>query len=278
MGPEDLVDLVDPFALLVQVDTRIWEASYRMGRSRRVCAGVYDKDPSEDLGLYVTARTIAREIFEISEEGIVVVEKGRISWILEKPVGSIASRARRTGRGAPAWKALREILESDCIIVDDEEGRPVGMVTEDSSIRVLAKMIPEDLTAGDAASRPVETIDPEAPLLEAIGVMVQRGFRRLVLSSGEEPVGIITILDVIQWISDSHREGKLDEALVGGSVQSMGYEKPLVIQATASLASAARKLVETRSRCVLVVGEEGLGILTEKDLVRTLAEILRPRP
>lgn len=273
---KDLIDLVDPFAPAVNATAKAWEAAVKMSRMRRQCAAVFNKDPSGDLGLYITAKRVAKELFELSEEGLVVVERGRISWVLDRNAIEISDRIRVIKIFSSLYEAVRYIYSDECLSVADESENPVGLITEDSLIRVLARIIPPEMRAGDIASSPIETIDLEAPLLEAIGVMVQRGFRRLVVSDGGKPVGVVIMLDVVSKVSEAHIKGNPDEALIGKSITEIGYEEPLLVPEDTSLISLAKRLLNTRSKCVLVGTPESLvGIVTEKDIIRVIMDLVK---
>jgi signal-transduction protein with cAMP-binding, CBS, and nucleotidyltransferase domain len=273
---ENLTDLVDPFVPAASATTKVWETAIKMNRLRRPCAVVFNKDPSGDLGLYVTARRVARELFELSEEGLVVVERGRISWILDRNVIEISDKIRNIPISSKLYEVVNGIYSDECLSLTDDSGNPVGCITEDSLIRVLVRTIPSELRAGDVASSPIETIDLEAPLLEAIGVMVQRGFRRLVVSDKGIVIGVVVMLDIISKVSEAHIKGNPDEVLIGKSISGIGYEEPLFVPEDTSLVSLAKKLLNTRSKCVLVGSPESpAGIITEKDIIRVIMDSLK---
>jgi len=273
----DLVDLIDPFVPAVSKDAKVWEAVVRMGRLRKYCAVLFEKDPAGDTGLYVTVKRIAREIFELSEEGIVLVERGRISWALDKSVSEVSMNMEMLNLSSYIARAVDGVYSGECVSVVDDRGDVLGIISEDSLIRVLLRAVPQDLRASDIASKPVEFADLEAPLLEVIGVMVQRGFRRMVVASSGRVVGVVTMMDVIQRVSESHIEGDPESLLVGGSISSIGYEEPLFVSEDTSVVSLAKKLLATKSKCALV-GDPGAvsGIVTEKDVIRVIRGSIAP--
>ncbi len=267
----DLVDLVDPFAPAVSASTKLWEAAIRMSRLRRPCAVVFNRDPAGDLGLYITIRRIARELFELSEEGLVVVERGRFSWILDRNAIEFSDKVGSMALSSSLRDVVSRIYSDECVSLTEDSGGSVGFITEDSLIRVLIKAIPPDIRAVDVASSPVETIDLDAPLLEAIGVMVQKGFRRLVVSDRGRIVGVVVMLDIISKVSEAHMMGNPEGALIGKDISGAGYEEPLFVSENTSLISLAKKLLNTRSKCGLVGSPESpIGIVTEKDIIRII--------
>lgn len=269
----DLLDLIDPFVPAVSIETKVWEVAIKMSRVRRYCAILFSKDPTGDVGLYVTVKRIAREIFELSEEGIVLVERGRISWALDRRASDISMKIPNVKISSGFIDVAEAVYSGECIAVVSERGDPLGVISEDSLIKLMLKAIPQDLKASEIASKPVEVIDLEAPLLEAIGIMIQKGFRRLVITSGNKIVGIVTMLDIIHKVSEAHIKGDPETMLIGSGVSTIGYEEPVFVSEDTSVASLARKLLNTRSKCVLVGDMENLlGIITEKDLIRVIKE------
>ncbi|MEM4970418.1 MAG: CBS domain-containing protein [Sulfolobales archaeon] len=269
----DLLDLIDPFVPAVSLEAKVWEVAIKMSRVRRYCAILFNKDPSGDIGLYVTVKRIAREIFELSEEGIVLVERGKISWALDRRASDISMKIPSVKTTSRSIDVVDGIYSGECIAILSERGDPLGIVSEDSLIRLLLKAIPEDLRASEIASKPVEIIDLEAPLLEAIGIMIQRGFRRLVITSGNRVIGVITMLDIIHKVSEAHIRGDPEAMLVGSGISIIGYEEPIFVSEDTTVVSLAKKLLNTKSKCVLVGDMENLiGIITEKDLIRVIRE------
>jgi len=267
----DLIDIIDPFVPAVSKDAKVWEAAIRMGRLKKYCAILFEKDPAGDMGLYTTVKRIAREIFELSEEGIVLVERGRISWALDKSVSEVSMNIEMLDLTAELVRAVDGVYSGDCVSVVDDRGDVLGIISEDSLIRVLLRFVPQDLRASEIASKPVEVVDYEAPLLEVIGVMVQKGFRRIVVTREGKVVGVVTMMDVIQRVSESHVEGDPESILVGGSVSSIGYEEPLFVSEDTSASKVAKKLLATGSKCAIVGEPKNIsGIVTEKDVIRVI--------
>lgn len=87
-----------------------------------------------------------------------------------------------------------------CVIVTDDYGRPIGIVTERDLIsRVMAKGLNGDeVTCREVMSTPLITIEPDAPLTTAMTKMVRNKIRRLVVLDRGRLVGIITEGDVLK--------------------------------------------------------------------------------
>jgi CBS domain-containing protein len=83
------------------------------------------------------------------------------------------------------------------VVLADEAGRPVGMITDrDLAITVLAGRGDTGAPAGNCATSPVVTGEPEMALEEAAGLMVGHRIRRLPVMEGDSLVGIVTLDDI----------------------------------------------------------------------------------
>ncbi|MFB6185197.1 MAG: cyclic nucleotide-binding/CBS domain-containing protein [Haloarculaceae archaeon] len=94
---------------------------------------------------------------------------------------------------------LREGAESVVVL---RGSHPVGVMTERD---VLAHLVdggePSRATVGDVMSESVPTVDPDRPLSAAADEMSAQSTKRLVVTDGDEPVGVITEHDVVTTAS-----------------------------------------------------------------------------
>jgi CBS domain-containing protein len=75
--------------------------------------------------------------------------------------------------------------------------RAVGFVTDrDLVLSVLADGRDPGSRAGDHASSPVITIEPDAEVDEGAQLMIRHGIRRLVVVDSGQPCGIVTLDDL----------------------------------------------------------------------------------
>ncbi len=81
-----------------------------------------------------------------------------------------------------------------------DKGVPVGVITErDIFRRVLGKGLkPESVKVKAAMTSPIITIEPDAPLGEAIRLMVEKEVRRIYVVEDGKIVGRITEADLFQ--------------------------------------------------------------------------------
>ncbi len=155
---------------------------------------------------------------------------------------------------------------SSIVIVDD--GRPVGIWTERDALRIDFTQ-PQTLGVAirEAMSAPVQTISSDAELSAASERFKSERIRHLlVVDDDGSMAGIISQTDVVRHQGLEHY---LNFRTVGSILRSetvrLGYEVPLV--------EAARQMRRARSDAVLVMLQDGdYGILTERDLVRLIAE------
>ena len=93
---------------------------------------------------------------------------------------------------ASVAKAMKRAGAGEAIVVQNEE--PIGIVTErDILFKVVANgRDPLSTQAQHVMSAPVEGIDEEANVADAIAKMSTLGVRRLVVRRGKKTVGLIT--------------------------------------------------------------------------------------
>jgi CBS domain-containing protein len=83
------------------------------------------------------------------------------------------------------------------VVLADDTGRPVGMVTDrDLTITVLAGPCETGAHAEECATAPVVTGDVDMALEEAAGLMAGHRIRRLPVMDGDVLVGIVTLDDI----------------------------------------------------------------------------------
>ncbi len=91
-------------------------------------------------------------------------------------------------------EAARVMKEPDVgSVLVGEKGKPIGIVTErDMLLKVLGEgRRPSEVKLKEIMSKPVISIDPRAPVREALELMAHHGFRRLLVMDDDKPVGLI---------------------------------------------------------------------------------------
>jgi CBS domain-containing protein len=83
------------------------------------------------------------------------------------------------------------------VVLVDDSGRPVGMVTDrDLAVSVLAEAGDPGAAVAGCATSPVVTGEPGMQLEEAAALMVSHKIRRLPVIDGADLVGIVTLDDI----------------------------------------------------------------------------------
>jgi len=94
---------------------------------------------------------------------------------------------------------LMDKNEVGCVIVISKQGKPLGIITErDMVVRILAKNTqPSKITAKEAMSSPLITIDPDVTLSEAARRMSRLNIRRLGVIYKGNIVGLVSSKDIL---------------------------------------------------------------------------------
>ena len=121
--------------------------------------------------------------------------------------GVIAEKGRQvytTARSATVAEAVREMNQKGvgALLVMDGS-RPVGIFTErDVLVRIVdADKDPMAVHVGDVMTRNPHTISPEMRVDEAMALMTERRFRHLPVIQEGELVGMLSIGDLMRWMT-----------------------------------------------------------------------------
>lgn len=85
-------------------------------------------------------------------------------------------------------------------VVVMEGNRAIGIVTERDVLRVAAAD-QTDQTVGSVMTSPVESIDVATPLATALTTMRERGYRHMPVTDHDNPVGVISLRDLMRVAS-----------------------------------------------------------------------------
>ena len=103
------------------------------------------------------------------------------------------------------------------LVILDEDNNPVGLVTERDLVRkVCINDLPTNrVTNKEIMSSPLITIDSESSATTATDLMLKNNVRHLLVIDNEskdnnQPIGIITPLDLVKNEEDTHDEGRKD--------------------------------------------------------------------
>jgi CBS domain-containing protein len=131
--------------------------------------------------------------------GIAVAEFGLRTRMLVKDVMSSPVITVDENETVDKVAQFMEMHRLGCIIVTDEDGRPLGIITErDLVTRVLARnKLSSKLIAKDVMTSPLITISPDETLSNAAKHMSRLNVRRLGVVYKGDLVGVISSKDVL---------------------------------------------------------------------------------
>lgn len=116
-------------------------------------------------------------------------------------------------------------------------------------------------------SQNVITIDPEASMAEAAGIMGEKHIGSLIVKKYETPVGIVTERDLLSKVLAMGRD-PVEEKVEA----SMSY--PLImIGSSAKIKEAAQMMIREKGRLAVFDGGKLVGVITASDLISSLPEV-----
>ncbi|MBM4146928.1 MAG: diguanylate cyclase [Nitrospira sp.] len=154
-----------------------------------------------------------------------------------------------------------------CVVVMQEK-KPLGILTERDIICLMGINIDFNSVNLQTVMRsPVIAVSEETEIPEAANLMVINSLRRLVVVDGEQKViGIVTQTDIIKNLSiDSFISFKKVEQIMNRNIISVDEKD--------RLSNAVSLMAKNRISCILVMkGKKPLGIITERDITKAIAE------
>jgi diguanylate cyclase (GGDEF)-like protein/PAS domain S-box-containing protein len=176
----------------------------------------------------------------------------------------------------PLATVAARMSEAGCSsMVVMEQGLPVGIWTERDALSVDFSR-PQEYArpVGELMSSPVKSVAASCSLQEVASRFLADGVRHyLVLDAAGQSLGMVSQTDIIL------NQG-VEHYLRLRQVSAVVQEGPVVLDAADSLREASRRMREAGSDAVLVQYPSGdeFGILTERDMVRCIAQCLSDRP
>lgn len=179
----------------------------------------------------------------------------KVADIMSRDVVALASD--QTIQAAARVMTKKQI---SCVLVHDKQ-ELVGILSQ-KDMMICSQTGDTSTTVCVSArmSQPVETVDPQTPVLYASMKMNERKIRRLPVISQGELVGIITQTDLVRAFESMNALRSVSEIMT---------TKVATISPRQTVAQAVDLMVKQNISSVLVVcHEKALGILTEKDVLR----------
>ena len=119
---------------------------------------------------------------------------------VNEPVSSYVQTPQMIDENESVQKAAKVMKSASTgSILVSRNGEPTGILTEwDILTRVVSEGKDVQTTrVKDVMSSPLQFIQAEAKVGEAISLMIQKGFRRLAVKSGDKMLGIISLPQVV---------------------------------------------------------------------------------
>ena len=156
------------------------------------------------------------------------------------------------------------------LAVTDRDGRVVGIISDfdllagewlSSDSESLNTM--RSLTAADLMSHPVDSVEIDVSLSDAVRVLIEKDVSRLLVTEGGKPIGIISLSDFVASIAGTEKAKR-------ETVSNVMSDAILVCRGKTPITSAARAMTSSGWRSVLVVDAKGkvLGVVSGKDLLK----------
>lgn len=240
----------------------------------------------------ITAEVSLRELvesFSREKHSCVVVVEGR------RPIGIVTERdlLRLFCAGYDEQRTVRAVMSAPLVtahhdlpfataqnmlsnrnvrhlVLVDESGLLFGVVTETDFRRHISYLLFQSIEHLSAITDASSTLlAPDVPLIRALEIMSSRRLDHLVIGRANRAEGIITERDVPRFMVEH-----VDIArITTGEVMS----HPLVsIPTQLPVVDAARRLIETNLRHLVVVDEQGLfaGVLSQHRMLERLSAVL----
>ncbi len=235
---------------------------------------------SSEYGI-ASLRDIGRAIFVEGETGIEILEYASLSAILLSPIKYFYSRRLIAVDKSQDIRGIVEKMYRENIgALPVVHGSIVeGIVSEKSLVRIMTTLYP-DTDICKYSTSPVESINEDEWVIEAAGTMLSKGFRRLLVNYGSEKsyAGIVTLYTILYNLAGILRNpsGYSSDVLKNylyTSVRDFSVRVP-VYKCPLRFGDAARYLLDSRVGAVLLLEDDKLSIYTERDVVRTLYEVI----
>jgi len=125
------------------------------------------------------------------------------------------------GPEASVWEAAKAMDNHNVgslLVVDGD--RPVGIFSERDLMRrvVVPGKDPKKVKVREVMSREVTVVEPDTRVKEAMAIMTERRCRHLPVVEGGKVVGLVSIGDLVRWISrDQEFQIRMLEQFITGS-------------------------------------------------------------
>jgi CBS domain-containing protein len=214
-------------------------------------------------------RYVDRSLAEIRERARLLTDGERLLYSLS--IADVAQSAVTTcGEQTPIQRAaqLMALAQSTAIIVQNLEGRAVGIVTDkDLTAKVVALGMPTDAAVSDIMSSPVASVEASEHIFVAMLEMLSRNIHHLLVTREGLPASILTYHDLLLLQGKSPltlmrhigQQHTLDELIAAQG--RTGELIPLLMREGARASHIVRIVAEMNDRVVVKIME-----LVEREL------------
>lgn len=220
----------------------------------------------------VSIKDIAKALFIEGEEGIEIIEAGSLDKVLKSPIKYYSSSPIISITSITSLNEVIELMRKRNIgyLPVIENGKVLGAIDE----RNLLKAIPDniDMSPCHVANWEPLTIDYEEEITVAVGLMLGKNAKQILVVKEKEIYGMTSILKILYYI---FTEPQLN-LLVKGSRKPLEQpvalvsENPWRIDCSYSLKEVASILFSERLGGVLIEDNGKFGIINDRDLIASL--------
>jgi signal-transduction protein with cAMP-binding, CBS, and nucleotidyltransferase domain len=118
----------------------------------------------------------------------------------------MSTKLETIGRYESAKEAAKKMLDKNIssLVVVDEEGRSIGIVTERDITRgVCTHDVPsKEYRIHHLMTSPLSTIEHNLSVEMAANLMIQNKVRHLIVKEGDKTVGIVTATNFIDYLNE----------------------------------------------------------------------------
>ncbi|ADP77041.1 putative signal transduction protein with CBS domains [Methanothermus fervidus DSM 2088] len=181
--------------------------------------------------------------------------------------------------------AVEKMLKHDvgALPVVDNENRVVGIVSERDFVFLMAGLINEEPVADYMTENPITTT-PGTPIESVSKIMVRNGVRRVPIvgekrktpkPESEKLIGIVTSTDILKFLGNSKAFDSLTSAsafeVLSRPVSEIMQKDVIKVSITDNLGKVYELMDKNNVGGLPVVEDDQLlGIITERDLLRTI--------
>ncbi len=179
------------------------------------------------------------------------------------------------------WAALKIMRENDigALPVIDEEGKLLGIFTERDVVEKIAPEIDWSGHTSKYMTKNVKYVEETATLMDVIDLMKELKIRHVPIVEDVRPHGVVTALDVADYITDERVRKRLEQGDVSPleepALDVIDVDVPFVKPDTDML-ETVNTLARSRKDIVIVIGDDYklIGLLTDRDVLKEVSRVL----